>query len=83
MVASYPMRDVGRLMVFAGVAVAAIGAVVWLAARPGGLPLRLGRLPGDISYQGKHGSFYFPVVTCILLSVILTLVMRLVQWLRK
>jgi hypothetical protein len=77
------MRDVGRLMVFAGVAVAAIGAVVWLAARPGGLPLRLGRLPGDISYQGKHGSFYFPVVTCILLSVILTLVMRLVQWLRK
>jgi hypothetical protein len=83
MVASYPMRDVGRLMVFAGVAVAAIGAVVWLAARPGGLPLRLGRLPGDISYQGKHGSFYFPVVTCILLSVILTLVVRLVQWLRK
>jgi hypothetical protein len=83
MVASYPMRDVGRLMVFAGVAVAAIGAVVWLAARPGGLPLRLGRLPGDISYQGKHGSFYFPVATCILLSVILTLVVRLVQWLRK
>jgi Protein of unknown function (DUF2905) len=83
MFASYPMRDVGRLMVFAGVAVAAIGAVVWLSARPGGLPLRLGRLPGDISYQGKHGSFYFPVVTCILLSVILTLVVRLVQWLRK
>jgi hypothetical protein len=83
MFASYPMRDVGRLMVFAGVAVAAIGAVVWLSARPGGLPLRLGRLPGDISYRGKHGSFYFPVVTCILLSVILTLVVRLVQWLRK
>jgi hypothetical protein len=83
MFASYPMRDVGRLMVFAGVAVAAIGAVVWLSARPGGLPLRLGRLPGDISYQAKHGSFYFPVVTCILLSVILTLLVRLVQWLRK
>jgi hypothetical protein len=83
MFAGYPMRDVGRLMVFAGVAVAAIGAVVWLSARPGGLPLRLGRLPGDISHQAKHGSFYFPVVTCILLSVILTLVVRLVQWLRK
>jgi len=43
----------------------------------------LGRLPGDIAYQGKHGSFYFPVVTCILLSVVLTLVLWLVQWLKK
>jgi hypothetical protein len=47
------------------------------------LPLRLGRLPGDIAVQGKHGSFYFPVVTCILLSVVLTLVLWLVQWLKK
>jgi hypothetical protein len=31
-------------------------ALVWFAARPGGLPFRLGRLPGDIAYQGKHGS---------------------------
>jgi len=73
------MRDLGRMMVFAGAVLAAIGALVWLAARPGGLPLRLGRLPGDISYQGKHGSFYFPVVTCILLSVVLTLLMWLIH----
>ena len=66
-----------------GLALAAAGVLVWLAARPGGLPLRLGRLPGDIAYQGKHGSFYFPVVTCILLSAVLTLVMWLVQWLKK
>jgi Protein of unknown function (DUF2905) len=78
-----PMRELGKLMVFAGAALAAIGALVWLAARPGGLPLRLGRLPGDIAYQGKHGSFYFPIVTCILLSVVLTLILWLVQWLRK
>jgi Protein of unknown function (DUF2905) len=71
------------MMIFAGVALAAIGALVWLAARSAGLPFRLGRLPGDIAYQGKHGSFYFPVVTCILLSVLFTLVMWLVQWLRK
>jgi hypothetical protein len=77
------MRDLGRLMVFAGVALAALGALVWLAARPGGLPLRLGRLPGDIAYQGKHGSFYFPVVTCILLSLALTLILWLVQWLKR
>jgi hypothetical protein len=78
-----PMRELGRMLVFVGAALAAIGALVWLAARPGGLPLRLGRLPGDIAYQGKHGSFYFPVVTCILLSVALTLVLWLVQWLKK
>jgi hypothetical protein len=45
--------------------------------------LRLGRLPGDIAYQGRHGSFYFPVVTCILLSVALTLILWLVQWLKR
>jgi hypothetical protein len=76
------MRELGKLMVFAGAALAAIGALLWLADRPG-FPLRLGRLPGDIAYQGKHGSFYFPVVTCILLSVVFTLVMWLVQWLKK
>jgi len=78
-----PTRELGRMMVFAGAALAAIGALVWLAARPGGFPLRLGRLPGDIAVQGKHCSFYFPVVTCILLSVVLTLIMWLVQWLKK
>jgi hypothetical protein len=77
------MRELGRMMVIAGVVLAAVGAVVWLAARPGVLPLRLGRLPGDIAYQGKHGLFYFPVVTCILLSVVLTLILWLVQWLKK
>lgn len=78
------MRELGRTMVFAGAALAAVGALVWLAAGRGGFPpLPLGRLPGDIAYQGKHGSFYFPVVTCILLSVVLTLLLWLVQWLKK
>ena len=65
------MRELGRTLIFAGAALAVVGAVMWLAARPGGLPLRLGRLPGDIAYQGKNGSFYFPITTCILLSVVL------------
>jgi Protein of unknown function (DUF2905) len=77
------MRELGRMMIFAGAALAAIGAIVWLSARRGWLPLRLGRLPGDIAYQGKHGSFYFPAVTCILLSVALTLILWLVQWLKR
>jgi hypothetical protein len=78
------MRELGRMMIFAGAALAAIGGLVLLAARSGGgFPLRLGRLPGDIAYQGKHGSFYFPLVTCILLSVALTLILWLVQWLKR
>ena len=77
------MRELGRMMVFAGAALCAAGALVWLVARRGGLPLRFGRLPGDVVYQGKHGSFYFPVVTCILLSVVLTLILWLVQWLKR
>jgi hypothetical protein len=77
------LRELGRMMVFAGVALVAVGALVWVAARWGGLPLKLGRLPGDIAYQGKHGSFYFPVVTCILLSVLLTLILWLVQCLKR
>ena len=78
-----PIRELGRVMTYTGVGLAVVGALLWLTARPGGLPLRLGRLPGDIAYQGKHGSFYFPVMTCILLSVGLTVVLWLVQWLKK
>ncbi len=78
-----PLRELGRTMVFAGAALCAVGALLWLAARRDGFPLRLGRLPGDLAYQGKHGSFYFPVATCILLSVALTLVLWLVQWLKR
>ena len=78
-----PMREIGKMLVFAGVALTAVGALVWLGAGRVGLPFRLGRLPGDIAYQGKNGSFYFPIVTCILLSVALSMVMWLVQWLKK
>jgi hypothetical protein len=41
------------------------------------LPVKLGRLPGDIRYEGKNGSFYFPLTTCILLSVLFTILSRI------
>jgi len=75
-----PLRDVGKSLILLGLVVAGLGCVLFLGAR---LPLRLGRLPGDIAVQGRRGSFYFPIVTSILLSVGLTLVMWLVGWLRK
>ena len=42
-------------------------------------PLRLGRLPGDIAIRGRHGSFYFPVVTCLVLSAAFSLLMWLLR----
>jgi hypothetical protein len=62
----------GRLLITAGLVLVALGLLVTFA---GGLPLRLGRLPGDIYIRGKNSSFYFPLATCILLSVLLSLVM--------
>jgi len=43
----------------------------------------LGRLPGDIVYHGRHGSFYFPVVTCIVLSLVFSLLIWIVNFFRR
>jgi hypothetical protein len=75
-----PLREFGKTLILLGVIVAGLGGILFLGGR---LPLRLGRLPGDIAIQGRRGSFYFPIVTCLLLSVVFTLVMWLVRWLRK
>jgi len=63
-------RETGKLLIVLGVVLAGVGALLALSGK---LPFRLGRLPGDIVYQGRNGSFYFPVVTCILLSLVLSL----------
>jgi hypothetical protein len=61
----------GRYLIGAGLLLILLGLIVVLGERVG---IRVGRLPGDIRIQGRHGSFYFPVVTCLLLSAILTLI---------
>jgi hypothetical protein len=65
---------VGRALILIGLAIVAAGVLVMLGDRVG---IRLGRLPGDIAVRGKNGAFYFPIVTCILLSVLLSLVLWL------
>ena len=65
---------IGRTLILAGAALLVIGLLVTFGDK---LPIRLGRLPGDIEIRGKNSVFYFPVVTCILLSAALTLVMWL------
>jgi hypothetical protein len=66
-------------MVFGAVAVVA-GAFLFFSGR---LPLRLGRLPGDLVHRGEHTTFYFPIVTCLLLSVGLSLVFWLFSHFRR
>ena len=74
------VRELGMFLLIAVIALVGVGAL--MMASPG-LPLRVGRLPGDIAYSGRHGTVYFPIVTCILVSLALTLVMWIVKVLRR
>ncbi len=69
--------NVGRWLITIGLAFVAAGALAMLGAKLG-LP-GLGRLPGDMVYRGKHTTVYFPIVTCILVSVVLTLLFAVIQ----
>jgi hypothetical protein len=64
------MFGMGKLLFLVGLIVTAVGLVLMLGERLG-----LGRLPGDIVVERKSFSFYFPVVTCLLLSALLTLIL--------
>jgi ribose/xylose/arabinose/galactoside ABC-type transport system permease subunit len=66
--------SIDRMLIVLGVFLLALGLILTVGDK---LPLRLGRLPGDIHLHGKHTSFYFPVVTCLLLSVVFSLVIWL------
>jgi hypothetical protein len=69
------MNDLGKFLVVAGLVLAALGALLW-----SGLGRNwLGRLPGDIHYARGNASFHFPIVTCLLLSLFVTLVLWLLR----
>ena len=59
----------GRLFINAGILLVIVGLVIILGDRVG---IHLGRLPGDIRIEGRRGGFYFPIVTCLLVSAILS-----------
>jgi len=68
-----PMNEVGKFLLVAGLLLAVVGLVLW----SGFGKSWLGRLPGDIHYTKGNFSFYFPFVTCLLLSILLTIVLWL------
>jgi hypothetical protein len=74
------MSEFGKALIGLGALLVVVGALLLLAGRMG---LPLGRLPGDVAYRGKNFSFYFPLGTCIVLSVVLSLVFYLLSRLHK
>ncbi len=70
----------GRMLVVLGAALLVIGVIVLLLGRTG---LPLGRLPGDLLYRGKNTTFYFPLASSILISVVLSLALYLVGRIRR
>jgi hypothetical protein len=73
-------RELGRALLMIGGLLVLAGAFFYFGGK---LPFRLGRLPGDIVHEGEHTTFYFPIVTSLLLSVGLSLVFWLFSRLRR
>jgi hypothetical protein len=74
------MSEFGKALIGFGLLLVAVGVI---AIALGKLHIPLGRLPGDIAYRGKHGTFYFPIITCIVLSILFSLLMWVINHVRK
>ena len=70
------MGDLGRVLIGVGLLIAAVGVAVLLLGKTG---LPLGRLPGDFVRRGRRTTVYFPLVTCIVVSVVLSFIVWLVR----
>ncbi len=70
------METIARTLMLGGITLFLIGGGIYLAAKFG---IPLGRLPGDIRIEGENGSFYFPVTSSILVSIILTLIVNFIS----
>ncbi len=75
-----PFRELGRTLLLLGGLLAIVGAVLYFGGK---LPFRIGKLPGDIVYRGPHATFYFPVVTCLVLSFGLSFILWLFSRFRR
>lgn len=75
-----PLRELGRTVLVLGALLIAVGVLLYFGGR---LPFRLGRLPGDIVHRSEHTTFYFPIVTCLILSVGLSLIFWLFSYFRR
>jgi len=73
------VTDIGKTLVSLGLLIVVVGVVLMLVGRTN---LPIGRLPGDMVYRGKNTTFYFPLATSILVSVVLSVVLYLIGRMR-
>lgn len=71
------LSTLGKWVALAGICLVVLGLLIWLAGKFG---LPFGNLPGDIRVQRPGWSFNFPLMTCIVLSIVLTVVANLILW---
>jgi hypothetical protein len=74
------LRELGRALLSFGALLILVGAFLYFGNK---LPFRLGKLPGDIVHRGEHTTFYFPIVTCLVLSAALSLLFWLFSRFRR
>jgi uncharacterized membrane protein YidH (DUF202 family) len=67
------MHDIGKFLIVIGLVIAVVGLIFW----SGFAPKWLGHLPGDIRIEREHSAFYFPIVTCVVISIVLSLIMSI------
>ncbi len=72
---NYLVNEFGKILIGVGALLAILGVLLVIGGR---LHLPIGRLPGDIVYRGKNTTFYFPLVTSIVLSILLSLVLYVI-----
>jgi len=75
-----PFRELGRMLLVLGGLIVLAGAFFYFGGK---LPFRLGRLPGDVVHKGEHTTFYFPIVTCLVLSVAFSLLLWFISRFRR
>jgi hypothetical protein len=73
------MGELGKFLVMMGAIIALLGLILWT----GFAPKWLGRLPGDIRIERGHSAFYFPIVTCIIISIVLSLLFSIFSIFRR
>jgi len=71
-------QQFGKYILITGIVISIIGGIIILFGKIG-----ISRLPGDIEIQGKNWKIYFPVISCIVISIILTGILWVVRWLRR
>ena len=73
------MRELGKFIAVIGVITTLVGLVMWT----GFAPKWLGRLPGDIRIEREHSAFYFPIISCIVISIVLSLLLSIFSIFRR